>query len=303
MYDANGSETEKHVTQSYNKNYFKVFWNGDFPSAGNSCGNGACSSLDDGDCLCSTTVAEEAVFSEMPMSTEDIFSELYIGAYDPSAYDHNTYNIYTNEDITVYLVNDEYSSNTVFEATDHFGRVRLMKNSREIVNIAGGTDFSFRSAPSFMSMLSTEKTTRDAINEIDATIAHLFYHENTAPFIATRLIQRFVTSNPDPSYVSAVATAFQTGKYAGFGSGKYGDLASTISAVLLEPDAQSVVLDVDPFHGSVREPLLKVMAVMRSMELEMVPDKKVLQLDFPMVRYICIIVLQYQHCDAREFEE
>ena len=29
-----------------------------------------------------------------------------------------------------------------------------------------------------------------------------------------------------------------------------------------------MVLDVDPFHGSLREPLLRVMALMRSMEIK-----------------------------------
>ena len=98
------------------------------------------------------------------------------------------------------------------------------------------------------------------------------HHDNTAPFIALRLIQRFVTSNPHPNYVKAVATAFQTGYYDGFGAGKYGDLGSTIAAVLLEPDALSVVLDVDPFHGSLREPLLRVVGFLRSMQLEMKTD-------------------------------
>jgi cullin-associated NEDD8-dissociated protein 1 len=46
--------------------------------------------------------------------------------------------------------------------------------------------------------------------------------------------------------------------YDGFGSGKYGDLAATIAAVLLDREARSVELDLDAANGQLREPLLKV---------------------------------------------
>ena len=42
-------------------------------------------------------------------------------------------------------------------------------------------------------------------------------------------------------------------------SGQYGDLAATVAAILLEPEARSGMLDYDPTFGRLREPLLKVM--------------------------------------------
>ena len=105
----------------------------------------------------------------------------------------------------------------------------------------------------------------------EAALDHYFYHDNTAPFIAYRLIQRFTTSNPSPRYVKAVATAFRAGSYENIGSGwvscflshssltltnlihlsfpfrQYGDLAATIAAVLLDSEAASVNLDANPF--------------------------------------------------------
>ena len=64
---------------------------------------------------------------------------------------------------------------------------------------------------------------RDAEFETEGFLDHIFYHENTAPFISLRLIQRLVTSNPSPRYMAAVSEAFTTGKYAGRKySGKYG---------------------------------------------------------------------------------
>ena len=40
---------------------------------------------------------------------------------------------------------------------------------------------------------------------------YLIDHENTPPYIARRLIERFTTSNPSPRYVHTVANAFATG--------------------------------------------------------------------------------------------
>ena len=41
-------------------------------------------------------------------------------------------------------------------------------------------------------------------------------------------------------------------------SGQYGDMAATVAAILLEPEARSAMLDYDPTFGRLREPLLKV---------------------------------------------
>ena len=106
-----------------------------------------------------------------------------------------------------------------------------------------------------------------AEHETEALLDHLFEHDNTAPFVAYRMIQRLVTSNPTPRYIRAVATAFQEGSVGGtVFSGKYGCMASTVAAILLDREARSSILDRDPIHGQLREPLLKVMHVMRAME-------------------------------------
>ncbi len=51
-----------------------------------------------------------------------------------------------------------------------------------------------------------------------------------------------------------------------FGTGKYGDLAATFASIYLDREARTVALDADPSYGALREPLLKVMSVMRSMD-------------------------------------
>ncbi len=51
-----------------------------------------------------------------------------------------------------------------------------------------------------------------------------------------------------------------------FGSGEYGDLAATLACILLDRESSHVILDKDPTHGSLQEPLLKFIRLMRSME-------------------------------------
>jgi uncharacterized protein (DUF1800 family) len=61
----------------------------------------------------------------------------------------------------------------------------------------------------------------------------LFLHDNTAPFICKQLIQRLVTSNPSPGYVSRVAKVFIDN-----GKGIRGDMKAVWSAILLDTEAR-----------------------------------------------------------------
>ena len=106
-----------------------------------------------------------------------------------------------------------------------------------------------------------------AEHETEALLDHLFEHKNTAPFVAFRMIQRLVGSNPTPRFVKAAATAFKTGEYGGTTySGKYGDMAAMTAAIMLDPEARATILDSDTAHGQLREPVLKVMHLLRSLE-------------------------------------
>jgi hypothetical protein len=99
---------------------------------------------------------------------------------------------------------------------------------------------------------------------------HYFYHGSTPPFLALRLIQRLVVSNPTPRYIESVSNAFKSGSYTSrgmtFGTGKYGDLASTFAAIYLDNASRNVMLDADIASGILREPIVKVMSFMRSMD-------------------------------------
>jgi uncharacterized protein (DUF1800 family) len=87
----------------------------------------------------------------------------------------------------------------------------------------------------------------------------LFTHPNVGPFIGRQLIQRLVTSNPSPAYVARVARAF-----ADNGDGVRGDMKAVIRQVLLDPEARIAPADGDTAYGKVREPLLRMTALMRA---------------------------------------
>ena len=72
----------------------------------------------------------------------------------------------------------------------------------------------------------------DGDAEIAAAIDNLFHHPNVAPFIARRLIQRFVKSNPSRAYIRRVSRKFEDN-----GQGVRGDLRATLKAILLDSEA------------------------------------------------------------------
>lgn len=111
-------------------------------------------------------------------------------------------------------------------------------------------------------------TQNNVTNDINYVLNHLFQHDNTAPFIANRLIQRFTVSNPSPVYINDVAEAFITGLYNGKGSGDRGCLEATVYAILLHPEARTQSLSGDITHGKLREPYIKFIHYCRSMNLE-----------------------------------
>ncbi|MEM8660496.1 MAG: DUF1800 family protein, partial [Pseudomonadota bacterium] len=51
------------------------------------------------------------------------------------------------------------------------------------------------------------------VGSIRLALDAIFAHPNVGPFLSRQLIQRFVTSAPEPAYVERVAAAFDTGSY------------------------------------------------------------------------------------------
>ncbi|WP_045492599.1 DUF1800 domain-containing protein [Vibrio hyugaensis] len=74
-----------------------------------------------------------------------------------------------------------------------------------------------------------------ADEELNRVVDILMAHNNIGPFVSKLLIQRFVTSNPTPEYVSRVASVFNNN-----GEGVKGDLSAVIKALLLDDEARGL---------------------------------------------------------------
>jgi uncharacterized protein (DUF1800 family) len=93
--------------------------------------------------------------------------------------------------------------------------------------------------------------------DLGAALDNVFNHPNVGPFIAIRLIQRLVTSNPSPGYVQRVAQVFDDNA-----AGVRGDLGAVVKAILLDPEARpELPMDLD---GKLKEPLLRLTQVWRA---------------------------------------
>lgn len=90
------------------------------------------------------------------------------------------------------------------------------------------------------------------MQDINDAIDNLFHHPNVGPFVARRLIQRLVTSNPSPEYIERVAAVFDDD-----GDGVRGDMKAIIKAVLLDPEAREYPHLGRIDHGMLRESFLR----------------------------------------------
>lgn len=99
-------------------------------------------------------------------------------------------------------------------------------------------------------------------SSLDAAIDLLFLEPNTAVMVSRHLIQRLVSSNPSPQYIARVSAVFVDN-----GSGKRGDLAAVVRAILLDSEARLPPSDsgMQVNRGKPREPLLKLVQLWRSL--------------------------------------
>ena len=122
---------------------------------------------------------------------------------------------------------------------------------------------SFRYPPVFIKCaVDGAHVQRQAFLEVEVLLDHLFRHNNTPVHVAKRLIPRFVTSNPSPSYIRSVVDAFRSGTYdRKTYSGSYGDLGATVAAILLQPEARSSSVNAK-YSGTLREHMVTVIHLM-----------------------------------------
>lgn len=95
---------------------------------------------------------------------------------------------------------------------------------------------------------------QSTVQDLDGVVQNLFQHPNLPPFIATRLIRAFTTSNPSPAYIERVANVFA------YGPTGRGDLKATLNAVLMDPEA----LIAAPAAGKLKDPILHSLSLFRA---------------------------------------
>jgi hypothetical protein len=113
--------------------------------------------------------------------------------------------------------------------------------------------FHSTSAKTFLGVTIPATTTADPSEDLRIALDTIFNHPNVGPFIARRLIQQLVTSNPSPAYISRVATVFNNN-----GSGTRGDMAAVVRAVLTDSEARDISVASGNTFGKVREPIVRM---------------------------------------------
>lgn len=116
----------------------------------------------------------------------------------------------------------------------------------------------------------------DGNEDISAALDVLYAHENVAPFISYRLIQRLVKSNPSRGYIRRVARKFNDN-----GQGVKGDMKAVIKAILLDPESwrsQRVRTLRDPYrvvvtprsteYSRLREPVIRYASMLRAVHVK-----------------------------------
>lgn len=90
--------------------------------------------------------------------------------------------------------------------------------------------------------------------DLQDALDNVFNHPNVGPFLGKQLIQKLVTSNPSRAYVQRVAAKFNDD-----GTGRRGNLAAVVRAVLLDPEARDAPSGGGAaVAGKLKEPLLRL---------------------------------------------
>lgn len=133
---------------------------------------------------------------------------------------------------------------------------------RPMVQIAGRYETGSKT---FLGVTIAQGTS--AVDSLNTALDTLFNHPNLPVFIGRQMIQRLVTSNPSPAYVTRVAAAF-----ANNGSGVRGDMKALVTAILLDPEARDATLAATPNFGKLREPMVRFLNWARAYKVSSTSD-------------------------------
>jgi len=101
------------------------------------------------------------------------------------------------------------------------------------------------------------------LTDIRDAVHQLSMHPNVGPFICKQLIQRLITSNPTPDYISRVVAVFNND-----GNGGRGNLGAVVKAILLDPEARTCASLENPSFGRLREPFTRYTHFTKALPME-----------------------------------
>ncbi|MCV2353728.1 DUF1800 domain-containing protein [Paucibacter sp. B2R-40] len=125
---------------------------------------------------------------------------------------------------------------------------------RGIKSMQGYSQFHSISEKKFLGKVVAAQTKADPAASLKAGLDALALHPNVGPFIGRQMIQRLVTSNPSPDYVTRVSKAFGAG-----------DMKAMVKAILLDSEARDGALAAQPGYGKLQEPVLRLTAALRAL--------------------------------------
>ena len=121
--------------------------------------------------------------------------------------------------------------------------------------------FHSTSAKSFLGTTIPASSTADPEGDLKIALDTIFNQPSVGPFVSRQLIQRLVTSNPSPAYISRIAGVFNDN-----GAGVRGDLGAVVKAILLDPEARDPTAITSPTFGKLREPVVRLANWMRAFD-------------------------------------
>ncbi len=121
-------------------------------------------------------------------------------------------------------------------------------------------DFGAKTLLNGFTIPARAPTVENGVRDVDDALRNLFEHPNTAPFVSKQLIQFLVTSNPSSNYVARVAA-----KFTNDGTGKRGNLAAVVKAILLDEEARDARWFLSALEfGRLKEPIHRALAITRA---------------------------------------
>lgn len=115
------------------------------------------------------------------------------------------------------------------------------------------------SATSFLKVSLPARSGSNPEADLKIALDTLASHKNVAPFFSRQLIQRLVTSNPSPAYVSRVAQKFVATN---------GSIKEVVKAILMDEEALGSPYHAMNYDGKLREPVLRLTALLRAFSFD-----------------------------------